>query len=307
MATLAQFLNNHLLAPFNVRIVRTTTPASAVTKGLEALGELTTLLRRDRQREIVRFRADELAKERYANPKRLLRYGTKVYSQCDEDGIIQEIFQRIGTRSRTFAEFGVQTGVECNTLKLLIENWRGMWIEADKNSADVINANLASYIEAGKLILKCDLVDAGNVNDLLSAAGITGEIDLISIDIDFNDYWVWEAIEVISPRVVVIEYNATWVPPLCVVVPYNPSRGWDGWTNYYGASLEALVRLGARKGYRLVGCSFSGVNAFFVREDLCGEKFLQPGSAEEHYEPPRYFCNPFPGGHAPQAGLLVTV
>src|SRR4051812_36467635 len=83
-----------------------------------------------RQMEIARFREDELAKPRHVDPKRLLRYGFKVYSQCDEDGIIQEIFKRIGVVHRTFIEFGVETGIECNTAHLLIQGWRGLWIEA---------------------------------------------------------------------------------------------------------------------------------------------------------------------------------
>ena len=97
-----------------------------------------------------------------------------------------------------------------------------------------------------------------------------GEIDLLSIDIDFNDYWVWKAIAAVSPRVVVIEHNAGLRPPLSLTVPYQPNRGGDG-TNFFGASLEALVRLGRAKGYRIVGCNISGSNAFVVREDLCAD------------------------------------
>src|SRR5207249_8244926 len=100
-----------------------------------------------------------------------------------------------------------------------------------------------------------------NVNTLFERAGFSGEIDLLGIDIDYNDYWVWKAIEVVQPRVVVIEYNATLRPPLSLTVPYAPTASWNG-SNYYGASLEALVRLGRTKGYRLVGCSMSGINAF---------------------------------------------
>ena len=118
--------------------------------------------------------------------------------------------------------------------------------------------------------------------------GVSGEIDLLSIDIDNNDYWVWKAITRINPRVVVIEYNATLRPPMSLVVPYEPERTWDGATNYFGASLEAFVRLGRSKGYRLVGCSISGVNAFFVRDDIAGDHFFDPATAEELYEPPRY-------------------
>ena len=103
-----------------------------------------------------------------------------------------------------------------------------------------------------------------------------------------------------------IEYNATLRPPLSLVVPYDPHGLWKG-SNYYGASLEALVRLGKSKGYRLVGCNFSGSNAFFVREDLTGDLFLDPATAEEHYEPPRYYFGYLNSGHSAQPGPYLAV
>jgi hypothetical protein len=109
---------------------------------------------------------------------------------------------------------------------------------------------------------------------------------LLSIDIDGNDYWVWRAIEAVSPRVIIIEYNATFAPPLCNVVPYKADRIYGG-TNYFGTSLCALAKLGDSKGYNLVGCSFRGNNAMFVRKELCDDKFKFPYTAEEHYEPIR--------------------
>jgi hypothetical protein len=247
---------------------------------------------------LQRFWMDELAKPRYADPRRLIHHGFKVYSQNDEDGIIQEIFKRIGTQDRTFIEFGVSNGNECNTAKLLLEGWRGLWIEGSHA--------LGSFLsEKGSLTLTASMVTAENVNHLFSKAGFEGEIDLLSIDIDYNDYWVWKAINVVRPRVVVIEYNAQLRPPLSVTVPYGANKRWDG-TSYYGASLEALVRLGRAKGYRIVGCCFSGVNAFFVREDLCADHFIEPATSEEHYEPTRFF---FAAqlGHPSRFGPFVQV
>ncbi len=255
---------------------------------------------------IQRFWSDEMAKPRYADPKRLLRYGSKVFSQNDEDGIIQEIFKRIGTAQKTFIEFGVETGVQCNTAKLLLEGWRGLWIEATPGDVAEIRRSLGSYLGSGALTLRESMVTAENVNDLFVQAGFSGEIDLLSIDIDFNDYWVWKAIEAVKPRLVVIEYNATLRPPMSLVVPYEPDKLWDG-SNYFGASLEALVKLGRHKGYRIVGCCFSGSNAFFVRDDLCGDCFLEPATAEEHYEPPRYYFSSLNVGHPAGLGPYVTV
>jgi hypothetical protein len=259
-----------------------------------------------RQMQLLRYWAEELATPRHADPKRLLRYGFKTYSQSDEDGIIQEIFKRIGTSNRIFVEFGVESGVECNSVKLLVEGWRGLWLEGSAKRVEQIQKNFQTFLDERKLAVSEAFVAAENINALLEAGGVTGEIDFLSIDIDNNDYWVWKAITVIKPRVVVIEYNAALRPPLSLVVPYDPQRRWDG-SNYFGASLEALVRLGRGKGYRIVGCNFSGANAFFVRDDIAGNHFLEPATAEEHYEPPRYFFSMLKGGHSPRPGPYVTV
>jgi hypothetical protein len=258
------------------------------------------------QLQVQRAWDEEMTKPRNADPKRLVRHGFKVYSQNDEDGIIQEIFRRIGTTDRRFVEFGVQTGVECNTVKLLIEGWRGLWIDADPMKVGIMRRNFAPFVDRGQLALLDNLVTVENINALLTRAGLDGEIDLLSIDIDYNDYWVWKAIDVARPRVVVIEYNAAFRPPLSITVPYDPHGRWDG-SNYYGASLEALVRLGAAKDYAIVGCSIAGVNAFFVRADLAGDKFCTPATAEEHYEPPRHYFHLLPAGHAPRPGPFVAV
>jgi hypothetical protein len=258
------------------------------------------------QLQVWRAWQEEIARPRHADAKRLPRYGFKSFSQNDEDGIIQEIFRRIGERHRVFVEIGVERGVECNTLRLLLEGWSGLWVEADPSHAVAVRKNLWPFLDDGRLKLAECRVTAENIDDLLTQNGIQGEIDLLSIDIDYNDYWVWKAVRTIRPRVVVIEYNASLRPPLSVTVPYDPNGAWDG-TNFYGASLEALVRLGITKGYRIVGCCLAGVNAFFVREDLCEDRFLEPATAAEHYEPPRHFFFMLPSGHRPRPGPYVTV
>jgi len=265
-------------------------------------------VRSDLEREMAlqRYWSDELAKPRNGHPKRLLRYGYKVYSQCDEDGIIEEIFKRVQAKSRRFVEFGVESGFECNTVKLLVEGWHGLWLDGSAAHVASINQTFKAFIDGGRLKIREAFITAENINELIRDGGVSGEIDLLSIDLDYNDYWVWKAIDVINPRVVVIEYNATLRPPLSLVVPYESTRTWDG-TNYFGASLEALVRLGRTKGYRLVGCSISGANAFFVRDDVAADLFLDPPTAEEHYEPPRYFLAILKAGHRARPGVFVDV
>ena len=225
--------------------------------------------------------------ERYADPRCLTRRGYRCFSQFDEDGLLDEVFRRIGTTSRTFVEFGVGDGLENNSLAFLLAGWRGLWIEADPVHQDRIRSGFAAALEARQLTLVGEFVTAENIEDLLARGGVAEEPDLVSIDIDGNDYWVWKAMRRFRPRVVVIEYNASLGRTAQVVRPYDPGARWDGSTGF-GASLAALEGLGREKGYSLVGCSVAGVNALFVRSDLVGQHFLEPFTSQVHYEPPRF-------------------
>lgn len=258
------------------------------------------------QMDIRRQWEDALKEPRYATTKRLTRHGYKVYSQNDEDGIILEILRRIGDVPKTFVEFGVESGIECNTLNLLLSGWKGLWLEGDKNFVGKIGENFAQQIASDSLAVKHAFITRDNINTLIGDAGFSGPIGLISIDIDSNDIWVWRALNVVQPAIVVIEYNATWAPPLSIAQADNPDIFWRG-TNYFGASLCALEKVGRLKGYQLVGCNWSGANAFFVRQDLCGDKFHLPATAEELYEPARYWLRHLRSGHRPGMGPVVTV
>ena len=241
---------------------------------------------------------------RAREPKRLLRHGFKVYSQHDEDGLIEEIFNRVGTTDRFFVEFGVGDGLENCTTYCLLKGWRGAWIDGSAVCMDAIETKFRDLIASGRLKARYSFITAENIEQLFSELGVPEEFDLLSIDIDNNDYWVWRAITRYSPRVVAVEYNASFKQTVSCVVPYSPTRIWDH-TNYYGASLRALEGLGRRKGYSLVGCNYTGVTAFFVRNDLLGEHFAEPYTTENHYEPPRYFAR-MPNGHSPGFGPVVT-
>jgi len=223
----------------------------------------------------------------YTDPLRLERFGRKLYSQFDEDGIIAEIFRRVGVTGRTFVEFGVEDGTECNTLALLLQGWRGLWLEGRVEHVDWIERHFQQERERGLLTVKHAFITAENINALVGAWS-EGEIDLLSIDIDGNDIHVFEAMTAVRPRVVVIEYDAKFPPPIAVAPKYDATRVWRG-TAYMGASLEAIVRVARRRGYLLVGCNFVGLNAFFVRDDLVGDRFQAPFTAENHYQPARYF------------------
>lgn len=236
---------------------------------------------------------DEELVKRTQDPKCIEKYGFKVYSQNDEDGIIEEIFNRIGTTNKKFIEFGVQDGIESNGHYLLLKDWKGFWIECDSDAVAQINYKFSDVIKSKQLVVATEYITKGNINEIFVKYNQTGQIDLLSIDIDGNDYHVWNEIEVVNPRVVVIEYNAK-LPPSCEwIMPYCEEHRWDG-GDKHGASLAALEKLGVKKGYVLVGTNISGVNAFFVRED-CVQDYFAKKSVRELYNPPRYYKKYYSG------------
>ena len=222
-------------------------------------------------------------KRKFDDPLHLDRFGYKVYSQNDEDGIIQEIFNRIGTTNKTFVEFGVQDGLESMGHFLLFNGWNGLWIDGDKKCFKRLQEYFAKPLSSGRLTAVNAFITIDNINEIISEGGkINGEIDLLSIDIDGNDYWIWEKIDCIKPRVVIIEYNAKFPPPCEWVMEYNPNHVWDG-SDKHGASLKSLELLGKRLGYTLVGTNNNGKNAFFVKTDLTKGLFAEPATAENLY------------------------
>lgn len=229
---------------------------------------------------------DEYTRNRMADPKALEQYGYKVYSQNDEDGIIHEVFRRIGTKSKLFVEFGVQDGLESNCHLLLHYGWKGLWIEGSKEYCEDLKMRFRPVINEGKLVIANEFITKNNINNIIEKNGFSGEIDLLSVDIDGNDYYVWAALDIINPRVVITEYNGKFPPDLEWQQAYNPDHIWDG-SDWHGASLKSFEILGREKGYRLVGTNLRGCNAFFVREDLCKDLFLGKGLAEELYNPLR--------------------
>lgn len=231
---------------------------------------------------------------RYADPRHLARHGLKCFSQHDEDGIIAEIFRRIGVTNRTFVEFGVGPANENNTLLLLVQGWNGVWIEKQERSVARIRERCAIPLREGRLKLVEAFITAETIEELFTQAGVPEALDLLSIDIDGNDYWVWNAIRRFRPRVVVIEYRTHLGPTTDAVMRYNPKWVWGHGHKNFGASLKALERLGREKGYALVACDFAGTNAFFVQQELVTDtQFLPPYTSEQHFEPKkRMFFTP---------------
>lgn len=221
---------------------------------------------------------------RYSDPLRLHGSAAQVCSQNGEDGMIAEIFRRIGTGNRVFAEIGVGDGNENNTAYLLAQGWKGYWLDGD----DQFAATLRSRPDiAPRVTALVGFLTRENVDSMFAKLGVPEDLDLLSLDVDQNTYYLWEGLRRFKPRVVVVEYNATVPPDVVWKVRYDPQAVWDQ-SNNFGASLAAYEALGRELGYSLVGCDFIGTNAFFVRSDLTGDRFAAPFTAANHYEPPRY-------------------
>lgn len=231
---------------------------------------------------------------RYHQPDKLNRFEFQAFSQVGDDGIIEEIFKRIGVTNQYFIEFGVEDGTETNSTYLLYKGWKGLWMDGSEANIKAIHQHCSKAIARGDLKAVQAFITAENIEFLFQQAGVPTEPDLLSIDIDRNDLYVWKAINQYKPRVVIVEYNAVYRPGCEFVVDYDAAAMWDGSSNT-GASLDAFCKLGESKGYKLVGCCFAGVNAYFVREDLIGSHFTGPFTAENHYEPPRYHLYTKPG------------
>lgn len=203
--------------------------------------------------------------------------------------------------SSTFVEFGVENGLENNTLKLLLEGWSGLWIDGNQSYVAQINKKFHDVVTTGRLQVKAAFITRDNINSIISNH-FSGEIDLLSIDIDGNDIYILESINVVTPRVIIVEYNGKFPPPMNIAQRYNPDYRWSG-SDYSGSSLVAITKVADRKGYSLVGCNIVGSNAFFVRNDLLYDRFEAPFTAENHYQPTRYFLvSTFPSGHPPDWG-----
>ncbi len=196
----------------------------------------------------------------------------KVFSQWGDDGIIQYIINKIEFKTTTFIEFGVQNYLESNTRFLLINNnWSGLVIDGSEDNI--------KYIKNDPIYWKYNLkaithfITKENINEIIEEAGYKDEIGILSIDIDGNDYWIWETITIVEPVMVIIEFNAVFGIDRPITIPYS-----DGFVRenahfsylYFGASLSALERLGKEKGYSFIGINSASVNAYFIKTEKLG-------------------------------------
>ena len=218
--------------------------------------------------------------------------GFRVHSQHEEDGHLLFIFALIGTTNKKCVDICAGNGVECNTANLIIHHrWVGLLIDGDHNNVKdaklYYSKNLNTHIWPP--IIKKKWITRDNINQFLSDANFTGSVDLLSLDIDGIDYWVWEAISSIDPRVVVLEFNHLLGPDKSVSVPYQADfqAGLSEYgSDYAGASLQAFIKLGRKKGYRLVGTNSFATNAYFINDSIeCS--WLPEINAQDCFSHPR--------------------
>ena len=209
----------------------------------------------------------------------------RVFSQFGEDGILQYLINNLDIKNKIFVEFGVEDYQESNTRFLVVNDyWNGLIIDASEENIKLIKEDKIYYASNIKAIPS--FITRKNINYLIESNNIVGEIGILSIDIDGNDYWIWEAINIINPNIVIVEYNSQFGPYAKVSTPYKSDfvRGINGkHMSYYGASISALTYLGFKKGYSLVASNSAGNNLFFVRDDLIKDfKVLSPAQAYKY-------------------------
>lgn len=217
--------------------------------------------------------------EQLSPPADLTWQRFKVYSQNGEDGLTLALLKRIGFGAGRFVDIGC--GPKGGNARFFAEEfgWSGLFVDAREQVK-----NLEAQLRPGQVTALATWITRDNVDVLVRAHGFDGEIDLLSIDLDGNDYWIWEALTACSPRVVIIEYNSFFGPERAVTVPYSESFDrHERDRRYYGVSLAGAVALAERKGYRLVAVEPAGVNAYFLRNDVTPEI---PGfRADQLYRP----------------------
>jgi hypothetical protein len=197
--------------------------------------------------------------------------GFKVFSQFEEDGLLLFLFSLIGEESKTFIEIGSNDGINSNCSNLAIHfGWSGLFFEGDPKlirRGEKFYSKIPTPYHPKPTYIQA-IIKRENINQLVEKAGLSGEIELLSIDIDGNDYWVWDALTIVQPKVVVIETHTEFGLEN-IVVPYDPNYMYPGkHPIYHGASVIAMNKLAEKKGYRLVGANDLGMNQIYIRKDL---------------------------------------
>lgn len=276
--------------------LKSTVRAALQTSSAPTTSVMDAMLQLELARELTRLQSEVLEKA----PENPAAHGFKVYSQADEDGILEVICKRLGLAAGVFVEIGCGDGRENNTHYLLLKGWRGIWVDGDTANIAAIRAALPA---SDRLQVVEAMVTRENVVGLLSAAlGSLGTLDVLSVDVDGNDLPIAQAaVAAFSPKLVIAEYNAKFPYPLALGVTYDPRRAWQS-NDYHGASLAAWIE-GLHPEYRLVCCNLAGTNAFFVRQELA--RPFGDYAPEQLYQPARFHLTALRVGHTPTLSFLA--
>ena len=264
-----------------------------------AAASLGALLQLELDRELSRLQADV----RGTMPENPAACGFKVYSQADEDGILEEIARRLELERGNFIEIGCGDGRENNSHYLLLKGWRGVWVDGDSANIAAIRTVLPAET---RLRVVEQVVTRENVASIPVAAGSPqfGELDLLSIDVDGNDLAIARAAtEAWTPKIIVGEYNAKLRFPIKMEMAYDAQHRWCQ-DDYHGASLAAWIEQ-LRPRYLLVACNLAGTNTFFIRSDLADRFASYP--PDRIYQPARFHLTALRSGHAPSLSFLRDI
>ncbi len=227
------------------------------------------------QQELVKQYQKQL---RDNNLPDIQKTGFKLFSQFEEDGILLYLFSLIGFTNKTFIEFGSDDGINSNSANLYYNHdFTGLFMDGNKKAIERGRYFFRKHPNSINIqpIFKETMIKVDNINSLIKDAGLEGEIGLLSIDIDGNDYWIWKAIDIVSPQVVIIEtHNEFGLND--IIVPYDPDYFYPGkHPTYHGASPVAMNKLAKKRGYRLVAANELGFNFIFLRNDLLQDEIKE--------------------------------
>ena len=265
-------------------------------------GAITTLYRRVRgwvqgteahehTRELLgTMLADRFAKKSQIHSLHEVEF--RVHSQFGDDGIIQWLVAQLPSLPKRFVEFGVEDYSESNTRFLMVSrNWSGLVM--DGSPSNIARLRKRKWFWRYDLTALSRFVTRENVDNLIAEWAGSQPVGLLHIDVDGNDYWLWDAIKCISPGIVIVEYNAVFGAERAITIPYAPdfrrfSAHHSG--QYVGASLAALTHLARHKNYALIGSNSAGNNAYFLRRDLLDDALVEVPVARAFLRPKFHDC-----------------
>ena len=247
-----------------------------VKKILNLIGNTTSALKQAMDETALLAIGALLSKQQFSmDSNNINDYEFKIFSQFGDDGIIQYLVKNVAIENQIFIEFGVENYLESNTRFLMMNNnWSGFVMDGSAKAMNKLRNQ--RWFWKYNLSNKDVFIDKDNINDLLASTGFEN-IGLLHIDLDGNDYYIFNEIDFskLNPAIVILEYNSVFGNERLISVPYNKNfnRTVAHYSNlFFGASLPALDYVASIKGYALVGCNLAGNNAYFVRQDLLNEK-----------------------------------